>query len=870
MALFEGEEIVDVPTADGRTLKLPRSLVPASMLPQIGQQPGFTDETAYNVNPEIPSLTGGQLPPVDAAGNMMSPENVSAASQEALASMGSPVVDALGQTAAALGGGAAQTASAADGFVENAPTNAQLAERQKQAAYAQTTQGQLDTAQGQSNAADADAEEAIRQQTIVQAAEDEATAEVVGERNKELNTVYAKRNADMLAAAQAEEAKTNEIVSLRKKIAGTKIDRKADHPILAAIMAALAGLGSAMKGEKIDTLDILYRAIDRKVAAQEADLDQMGKTYGMTRDELQMLKDKSKSKLEFHNAMIAAETDKAARQLEELIARSSSDKTKANGNAAIAALRQRAADKTMEATRWGLDFKQKEEHQKQQIGLGWAGLRQSDRHHAQDLNERARATDLGAQIDRERIAADLSKALAADRRAGDEAAFKMRLEMEKENRQFGIKGVDNQYLLTPAGRAKMDEAAKLEEQAKQIGTSNPDAAAVMQQKASILRGQANTEDVVKGRSDTQSGEMSKKYAAAQAMIDVIDSINLVYDKAGRQLLGRDEAQAELQSLYKLLNVKGKDAWQLGAWDKGSATLSADIFGADPSAWAKSTIAHALTGGAVGDDPNGFKKRLEAVAGDVQNSVRLEISKNSTWDGKGDLFTRKKAPEFSKSAVDLSKARSGVEWNKDADQTGVVGKTARAVGFPFSPSHAEEAAQSQSLRYPGLSVDQEAPFEERLQAYKAGDVRAGDELITTIAEAAATRPDQALPLLRNIRTFGGETLYAAARSAIPKGSEVDKVITQEDTQRVGVAMIDTPMLAQQVLSSVGKDGIGDTEGLRELGRRAGQKDPEARRALAAIMTRKAAPPPEPVKPQVFGAGLIKTPISGIMSKIPGAR
>ena len=80
MAIFQGEELVDVQTPDGRTLKLPRSLVPASMLPQqapaqaIGAAPGvpnaapqgFTDETAYNAGPPMPeSVTGGALPTED-------------------------------------------------------------------------------------------------------------------------------------------------------------------------------------------------------------------------------------------------------------------------------------------------------------------------------------------------------------------------------------------------------------------------------------------------------------------------------------------------------------------------------------------------------------------------------------------------------------------------------------------------------------------------------------------------------------------------------------------------------------------------------------------------------------------------------------
>ena len=822
MALFQGEEMINVTTPDGRTLTLPRSIVPANMMPQ-QIAPGGPPAGAFGVPAQQPA----QEAPAPAY--MPPPENPAA----------DPNVVEGGSSVVEMGEPETRRVTQQQLRKEQESLQAQQMKAQKQAAArAATPAGKIEGAQAAQDQATQGEAQAVFSAADLEAAEQEVIGDAVTKRNEQLDKRALEKVAALNAVVAEEDAKRDEVAGWRKKIAGTKIDRSADHPIMLAISAALVGLGQAMNGEKITSYDVITNAIDRKVAAQESDLDRMGKIYGMTKDELDELKQKKQSTLEFHNMMIAAETDKAVRHIEEITARSASEKTKANAKVLIAQLQTRAADKAAEAMRWGLEFDQRDKHQKQQMQLGWANHGESVRHNK-----------AGEQFDREKAYLDYQKALAADKAAGDKATFEARMKSMDEVEKRGIKGMGGEYLLTPEGRAKMEQATKLEEEAKALrgtGAMTPaqqGRADLLEQKAAVLRGDANSFDVVKARSDTQAGELSKKYAAAQGMLDVIDEINSVYTDVGRQVLGRDAAQQKLQSLYKLLNVKGKDAWQLGAWDKGSATLSKDIFGDDPSAWAAKTLAYAASGGTLGDDPSGFRDRLEAVARDAQNTVGLEYQTNTSWRGAPpDLFTRKKDAVVSESAKQLSQGRSGTEIEKNADETGVVGQAARR-GYQVTtdmnaPSVGEEAeGAASSAKYPGMSRAQEAPYEDLMRKYKAGGPegkRAAEEIVATVAQAAAKRPDFIVPLLHNLREHAPQ-LYTAARAAVPKNSQVDEQMTYEEQARIGTAGEAPDMLGATVLNSIKDDGtVGDIEGYRELARRAGRGDQMAKKAIGSIV------------------------------------
>jgi hypothetical protein len=788
MALFEGEDMVDVTTPDGRTLTLPRSIVPASMLPQQIAAP-----------PQAP-LGAPVAPPTELAPPTL-PTPEAPPQSPGVVEMGEPDVYPVGSLS---------TVEMGEPTVKN---TRQLAKDAKaKAAYNASPAGKQAAAQGVQAQADNEVREAMLDEVTVEAATNDMLAGAREQHNAEIAKAELARTEEMRENVAAQDKKMSEVITLRKKIEGTKIDRTADNPVALAIFAALAGLGSGMKGEKVNTLDLIYQAIDRKVAGQEADLDRMGKVYGMTRDEIEMLKEKSKNRLEFHNAMVAAETNKAIRTIEEITARSASARTIANGKMMIAQFEQRAADKSMEAMRWGLEYDQKATAEKNQQGRFYSDLKFRKDQHKDNL-----------QIRREDIAADLAKALAADRAAGKNDIYKMRQEAIKENRQFGVRDMNGDFYLSPEGRAKVSEAAKLEAEAAKLESSDSTLASkamamnkaqLLREKAAVLRGDANS--------------------SGQSVVQLIDEIKIISDQAGRGLLTRDEAQVALRAKFNQLKPGLKEAWQLGAWDKGSAGLVAEIIGADPSSEWNAGALGAFVSQKMYENPTAFHAGLDSVAKDLEGRAKNKLAGLGTKFGEGELvFQRAEKPiPPSESAAKLQSSYSGTEQSRIAEtRADKFAMRDPSTGKVIAPSAREVP---ESVRYLGLSKEQEAPFEERLQAYKKGDPRAADELVGLVADAAKKRPDQAIPLLHNLREHAPK-LYPAARAAVPKDSEVDKQMVFEENNHIGTATLPTDMLVSGVLRSINTEGkVTDQEGYRDLVVRSANGDAIAKRALLDIV------------------------------------
>jgi hypothetical protein len=813
MAIFEGEELVPVTTPDGRTLQLPRSLAAMS-----GQQIASPQAVPAPFGAQgVPAAPSEEAPPMP------------------------PPPDAQGAGIVEPGEPEVTPVKMMEPEVVTASPKRVQKMRKAQAAYEASPEGKLAAVQSTQDAATQAQADAVVEAADVEAATNDLVADAMVDRNADI----AQRENDRLTAmqelAQERQAKVDEVAGYRKKIEDTKIDRTADHPVLLAIMAGLAGLGSGMKGEKVNTLDIINSAIDRKVAGQTADLDQMAKIYGMKKEDLELLKDKKANTLEFHNAMVTAETNKAIREIEELTAGQASAKTRANAKEIIAGLRVRAAEKEAEAVNWGLEYAQRDKHQKQQIGLGYAGLRQADKHFTEN-----------AQIRREEIAADMAKSLAATKAAGSTAEYKAHLERSKELRQFGVRGMDGEFFIgSKEGRAQMaqaaelmDEAAKLEADPKVM--ANPNAATRVQalrDKASIVRDNARREHAVLASNEGENVALSNLVSSGQSVVDLIDGIKALSIEAGRGFLKRSDAQVKLRSMFNQLKPGLKEAWALGAWDRGAASLIDTIIGMDPtSEWNAEALGTAVMQ-KMYEDRGAFRQGLDSIAEDLERRARNKLVNKGAKLGQGDkVLMRKNTPEVSGSSAKIMGSFSGSEREKDAENVGVVGKTARKIFYPLSPSHKEEAARAQSTKYLGMAKEQEAPFDERLEAYKKGDKRAGEDLVAVIADAA--RPDKeggridlALPLLRALRDNAPTTLYQAARAALPKDSEADKQMVYEEKQQIGPANAPTPMLARQVLTSVDDQGqVKDVEGYRDLFVRAGKGDATAKQAIFEINQR----------------------------------
>jgi hypothetical protein len=865
VALFEGEDLVTITTPDGRTMQLPRSIARSLMpqapaMQQIGQTPGpapmgFADEPLATGPADPPSLTGGSLEQVQDPSMQLAPAPERVAPDEyKAAEVAIPAWQEAGATP-----GQTERGIAASNKAYDKKQNQQAA---AQKAYQFSARGRMDSANTQQqNAFDAE-QNAVLGASTVEAAAQDLLGEITGQHNERLSVLQDKKNAAALEGQRRLETKTAEKVALRKKIAGTKIDRTSDHPIINALGMALVNIGAAMNGDKsAPGLEIVWKAIDRKVAAQMADLDQMEKTYGMVRDELGDIKSATDRTLEMHAAMFAGEADKAKRHLEEVVAKSSSAKVKAQAKVYISQIDQRAAAEMMKSVQWGLDYDQKDRAEKGQNARHGASLHQADRHHNDDV-----------ALKREEMYLNYTKALAATKASGDESRYKLEQEMIKDNDQLGIVNpITKENLLTPKGMVLRKEASKLEEEAAALEKNADPAkaeaaatkAAMLREKAQIIRGNADMYHTVKGRNGDSADKLSNAYGAAQNITSLVDDIKGL---AERSYVSTDAKRAAVQAKMQLLKLSLKEATQAGAWDKGLDTLMTSILGGDPTKGMDPDIMIGkLTDGLIGTASEGYKSRLDAVVDDMQNTVLLKVGGRKYGGTKEDMFFRKSAPANSpeaKASARMSQEKTPLEREADAQPSTASNvrdniyagpsKVAEILSFgkiklDSTPRHEQlekEAQNSGSVLRPGFSEKQATDFDTLVTSHKEGKRGAGNLLVAQVVNNANARPELAYATLKNLKQYAPE-LYKQASVAIPKDSKLAEQVDYEEKTQLGMARIETPMLIQQYYATGGTD----PEINAHLARRATSGDKDALKVFRdkALNTRRdgtVAPPAAP--------------------------
>lgn len=847
MALFQGEDLVPVTTPDGRTLTLPRSLVPASLVPppagvpapveQIGQPgapQGFADEVSYNAGPRMPEpVTAGAQ--IGENGGVELPAPAPAA----------PTMLPSPPTQTVAGATPVEVAQSNKKYDRK-----QAAAAKAQAAYAASDQGKMDRAQAQVQNAYGAEYDANTEAANVQAAAEDMLGGAMEQHNAKLDGYIENKAKAAQESADEVDSKLNEVNQIREKWANFKINRESDHPIINALGMALINIGAAMNGDKsAPGLEVLWKALDRKVAGQMADLDKLGKTYDMKKDEIEQLKQKGSRRLELYNTLMAGEADRAKRHLDEIVAKSASAKTIASAKLLGAQIAERAAQAAQTGVQWGLEYNQRDRHQKAQIGLGYANLGETKRHNIQE-----------EQLKREDQYLDYQKHLAGIKGQQDTELYKAQLKQIEEVGKRGIRGMDGEFFLTKEGRAAMAQAQQLDDQAKQLEQVNPQQAQALKDQAARLRGDARTNAVVLGHNDTEAVTLSNMIASGQSTVGLIDQIKQLASEAGRGMISRDAAQVKLQSLFGQLKPSLKEAWQLGAWDKGSSNLVAEIIGADPSSDWNAGVLGSIVARKMYESPESFTGRLDSVAEQLERAAKSRLVGVGAKFGEGESVLRRaegidmNTPEARASAA-ISKGRTPLEAEAAAEP-GLGGKIrdnvyalGGIVGDPQYKVNQRDAQNSMSLKYPALGQEQEAGFDVLLQTYNAGGekgVKAGNALVAQIANAATSRPDLAAALATTLRDTAPK-LYEKARAVIPPDSEVAQRLAYSENARVAVAALDTPLLVQQVTVSRMPDGkIQDVDGFREIVRRSTEGDPQAKQALADLLRRKEPKPAAPSK------------------------
>ncbi len=856
MALFEGEELVDV-SFNGRSLKLPRSVANAlqggaaqqnigpgpAPAPPLGEMPQPAPvpmpTTAPGPQQSEPGVFSGAMTPQDVTAPpapMQMPEGVVQNSPDFKAT-GLPPAFKKAQTNANKPLPKQKAAPA--------PKQVSATDKLRQTGIGGALEGQTDALAEQRDAALAAADIEAGGQVLI--------ADEYAKRNAELDKLFAKRAADAEADMRATEAKTAEYTKLRNKIGSTKIDRSADHPILGAIGMILAGLGTAMKKESVNpAIELFWKSIDRKVAGQMADLEQKGKVLGFQREEIVQLRESASNRLAMNNLLVAGEAEKAARHIEEMTARTNSDVLKANGVKVAAEIRGRAADLTMVAVQAQMGHDQREKFQKQEMGYKYASLAENKRQHNDDM-----------QFKREQLYADTMKAIAAEQAKGGADAAKAYVEQRNKVEARGVKNLaTNEYLLTNKGKAMMSEADKLEADAEAIaskGVLDPNAQArvqMMKDKAAILRDNARVQQAVVHRDPTQAGKLGEKYAAAQTVTDLATDIQNLYDTHGRAYFETTEGQAAIQAKTTELTMALKNAWALGVLSKQDTQLVEKGTGGDPTrGWELGNVMHTLGVGA-GTDPEAFKARLDSIAKGVRKSVAHEVSTNTTWDGKEpeELFIIKNKPGKS----DVLDAVKTIEQEKtpgekadeirnESTATTVANRVRYNVFSSGKDERANAAENSGSWKHLGLSDAQGKAVDKIIEKHRSGDKTAEEQLAI---QAGSKREQVALGVLRAVREADPELYIKLRKNASPAVEK--QLATEEEANRAKATMqptikgvdvggnIASDLAKAEVLAKVptvdlAKQAvIGREDSFQELSRRAGAGDQEARSALDGVV------------------------------------
>lgn len=667
MALFPGD-VGGYTTPDGRVVQLPSGLAaqfpalqpvgpPPTLPPPPGQQIG-PPPGAAPADPGLAAAPPAPMTPLPLPAGpapIWSPENSAELAKQTVQSTGTDVIPPPKPP----GGGAPAGKPPAKHGTAAAPGSDQATAAPAQGAGAQRPMTDADLAKmgvaGGVNAYDTASDE--KKAALNQRADAEVSqADQVGAAMAANSAADLKRLNDMQAESDRRQAAidqhTDDLAAAAKKIADTKIDRTADHPILTAIGVALATLGTAMQNRDATLaaayrgqpapapvqnpgLAAMYAGIDRKVAAQMADLDNQKAAYGLQSQALTAERGGMKDRLDQMAAMRAGYLDQAKGQIATMMQQTSSPLVKANAAMAISDVDREKAVTLGEAQNRFKTQQAAEAARKQELAI--ANMHDATTRRGQDVSLEATRETIAAQ--REEKSADLAARLIEK---GD-------LKGAQRAKDIGERAIwdprTGDVQLNPAGQAKMQRADQYEAQARQ--TQDPQQATKLRQAASDLRDSASLNDGVLAPDKATAEKVRPQIEAAQGMVDQIAEASKVLE-AGPSAFNR-EAWAGLKTKLGDLAKNYASAAGERVTVKGIENAMENIISFDPdSMWnreankGKALAALTALNGIVKEQADrtlkgsGIKSNWTPTAkGEGENDTRLDFSDKTAAEAGAD-------------------------------------------------------------------------------------------------------------------------------------------------------------------------------------------------------------------------------------------
>jgi hypothetical protein len=313
----------------------------------------------------------------------------------------------------------------------------------------------------------------LREQALVEGAdasqrEADAVRDLLATRNAELEETRKKQIADLERVNTELDGRQQRLDAAINDYGSSKVDRNrrfnnlsGGNKALLILLQGIAAVGAAMNGKNQNpALDLWLAETDKDVQQQLADRDQKRDLITQQRGAIDNFRDLASTRQGLYNAQMAAETDKAAKELERIAAQTKSETVKADALAGVAALREKRAEflgnwrkEEFGAGMQRESLAEQKRSNRVQEGQGWARINQAERQF--NTSTALRLTELDNE------AAKLEAAGKVD-------AAKAAREAAKEERELAIGDFTGKPLLQKDGTVYKSpdthEAAKLRKQ----------------------------------------------------------------------------------------------------------------------------------------------------------------------------------------------------------------------------------------------------------------------------------------------------------------------------------------------------------------------------------------------------------------------
>lgn len=590
--------------------------------------------------------------------------------------------------------------------------------------------------------------QAIDDRTIAEQAANQTIANTLLERNANMEAIRQKQEADQARSLAEIERRGVAVDAAMQDYSKTKIDPSRLSKSLSGAGKAgliffqvLAGLGQALKhkGGENPAVDMWLKQQADDVRLQMDARDQKRDMIGQQKDALGRFKDLAQTRAGTFNLAMAAETDRAAKTLEQVAAQTKSDLVRANALEAHGLLKQQSAN-----------FKGE-----------WAKAEYQADLQAKQLQEQIRSAKVNEGI--------AGGHLALAQKTFTEGTRRWDLEYAQRERMHNDDLAEKIALAKSSG--KTAEAKQLEEERKfSVGAPT----AVAKDKAgNVVRNEDGTPQVVReslknkdgsawlARNEAQADEFGNKIAVAGEVNDIISEVQAIREEVGAGKLAvtkfspiPTDAKARLDVLQNRLVVLAKSGTQGMSSDEDMKKLSATLGATDLASF--TTNAAALN---------------EAKARTIS---QLNREARNRYNYTGDPITFEDVQRLGANPADAAyEAAAKGKTREQLGEEATPGKARRAAeyltgGGMFYKSageKAEEAASGEKTSPYGITPDAQKGVDELTNQLRSRDRGTAANAAQKIIALAKDHPDLAPAIAATVRDKAPET-WGVMQSKLP--------------------------------------------------------------------------------------------------------